>query len=260
MQKSDSLSLLFISNCDYPHRMSNVGQLPMPNNLHSGGVPKSKLKRKTPSELRGELLKKKNLLEGSNDSGTSTSSMNADGAVSESNKSDPLKALRLRTLDEHFPVTKSNSNDKHEVQNSCLEGTVASEDGNDTSRQINNSSDKCITNTFKSVRDLSFGGGMIYNSTLVDMIGVDNTPQSLLMFAGRNVHSLSLYTPLSSDVPVLYSPVPFENAALCAPEVRCKQVRRVEHMSSQVKDSNMYSEPMRSSSPGICYNIEIRDA
>ncbi|KAG6430682.1 hypothetical protein SASPL_108754 [Salvia splendens] len=182
--------------------MSNVataGQFPVPNNLHSGGVPKNKLKRKTPSELRGELLKKKNLLDGSDDSGTSTGSMrNADGAVSESNNSDPLKAVQLRTLDEHFPVTKSSrlfcrkeilkenipskcvgsmknsslssdSKDKHEVQNSCLEGTVASEDGNDTSRQINNSSDKCITNTFKSVRDLSFGGGMIYNSTLVDM-------------------------------------------------------------------------------------------
>lgn len=31
-------------------------------------------------------------------------------------------------------------------------------------------------------------------------------------------------------------------------------------MSSQVKDSNMYSESMRSSSPGICYSIEITDA
>ncbi|KAL1549246.1 hypothetical protein AAHA92_17375 [Salvia divinorum] len=35
--------------------------------------------------------------------------------------------------------------------------------------KINNSSDKCITNTFKSVQDLYLGGGMIYNSTLVDM-------------------------------------------------------------------------------------------
>ncbi|XP_047961431.1 uncharacterized protein LOC125206186 [Salvia hispanica] len=466
----------------------------MPNNLHSGGVPKSKLKRKTPSELRGELLKKKNLLEGSYDIGTSIGSMrNADGAVPESNKSDPLKAVRLRTLDEHFPVTKSSrlfcrkeilkenipskcvgfiknssltsdSKDKHEVQNSCFEGTVASEDGNDTSRQINNSSDKCVTNTFKSVRDLSFGGGMIYNSTLVDMgralkglvscephaasaplaqpmhrsgnivqqrlseihIPGQKSPLDLTLktsmrvlssssvnwfhrlsncatldvmglfsherFQGQNmtlahptctsqivrfgvfhswvhpqsslphvvistltsavavctVHfvamftisdgpnktkhpcyayvsqstrslrsllkehdasfsmplchskveevtaedlvalseiernnlgkplesgsayissysliqgfllledqnfqsSLSLYTPLSgTDVPVLYSPVLFENASLCASEVR-----RV------VKDSNMYSEAMRSSSPGICYSIEIRDA
>ncbi|KAL1549247.1 protein downstream neighbor of Son-like [Salvia divinorum] len=90
------------------------------------------------------------------------------------------------------------------------------------------------------------------------LIGVDNTPQSLLMFSGRNVHALYDFLlnywliplhPLSgSDVPVLYSPVLFENAALCAPEVR------------RVKDYNMYSESMRSSSPGICYSIEIRDA
>ncbi|KAL1549244.1 hypothetical protein AAHA92_17373 [Salvia divinorum] len=75
--------------------------------------------RKTPSELRGELLKKMNLLEGSDDSGTSTGFMrNADGAVSEINKNDPLKAVRFRRMDEHFSVTKTNSNDKHEVQNS----------------------------------------------------------------------------------------------------------------------------------------------
>ncbi|XP_057778359.1 uncharacterized protein LOC130997117 [Salvia miltiorrhiza] len=532
--------------------MSNVataGQLPMPNNLHyggvaAGGVSKTKLKRKTPSELRGELLKKKSLLEGSDESPTFTGSMrNADEAVSGSNKSDSLKAARFRRMDEHYPVTKTSrlfcrkenlkenvpsksvgsmknssftldSNDKHEVQNSCLEGTVASEGGNNTSRQTNHSSENCTTNAFKSVRELSLGGGMRSNSSSVDMgkalkglvscephaasaplpqpmhrsgnivqqrlseihipgrkspldltlktsmrvllsssvnwfhrlincatlndmglfshegfqgqsmtsahstctsqitrhgvfhswmhpqsslphvvisaltsavggqldflskrqqawedsfrslyymlrkklckifyvctvhfvamftisdgpnktkhscyayvsqstrnlrsllkeydvsfsmplchskveevtaedlvalseieknnlgktrameslTGVDNTPQSLLTFAGGNVHALydfllnyrSLYSPLTgSDVPVLYSPVPFENAALSAPEVRCKQVRRVEHMSSQQKDSNMYSEPMKSSSSGICYSIEIRDA
>ena len=31
-------------------------------------------------------------------------------------------------------------------------------------------------------------------------------------------------------------------------------------MSSQLKDSNMYSEPMRSSSSGISYSIELKDA
>ncbi|KAK6131621.1 hypothetical protein DH2020_034635 [Rehmannia glutinosa] len=101
------------------------------------------------------------------------------------------------------------------------------------------------------------------------MIGVDNTPQSLLMFTGnKNVHALydfllnyrSFFTSLTGgDVPVLYSPVPFENAALSTPEVRCKQVRRVEYMSSQLKDSSMDSEP-KSSSAGICYSVEIRDA
>ncbi|KAL0374761.1 UNVERIFIED_CONTAM: hypothetical protein Sradi_3391800 [Sesamum radiatum] len=98
------------------------------------------------------------------------------------------------------------------------------------------------------------------------MTGVDNTPQSLLMFTGsKNVHAMydlllnyrSFLTSLTgADVPVLYSPVPFQNAALSAPEVRCKQVRRVDY---QLHDSNMDSEPNRTSSAGICYSVEIRD-
>ncbi|KAL2250863.1 UNVERIFIED_CONTAM: hypothetical protein Sindi_2208600 [Sesamum indicum] len=101
------------------------------------------------------------------------------------------------------------------------------------------------------------------------MTGVDNTPQSLLMFTGsKNVHAMydlllnyrSFLTSLTgADVPVLYSPVPFQNAALSAPEVRCKQVRRVDYISSQLQDSNMDSEPTRTSSAGMCYSVEIRD-
>ncbi|CAA0837787.1 Unknown protein [Striga hermonthica] len=101
------------------------------------------------------------------------------------------------------------------------------------------------------------------------LIGVDNTPQSLLMFSGnKNVHALydfllnyrSFLTSLTGgDVPVLYSPVPFENAALSTPEVRCKQVRKVDYLSSRLKDSNTDSEP-KSSGGGICYSVEIKDA
>lgn len=43
-------------------------------------------------------------------------------------------------------------------------------------------------------------------------------------------------------------------------QVRCKQVRRVDHMSSHLKESNIDSEPFRSSSTGICYSVEIKDA
>ncbi|RVW11954.1 hypothetical protein CK203_091837 [Vitis vinifera] len=56
-----------------------------------------------------------------------------------------------------------------------------------------------------------------------------NLGQSLLSFSGnKNVHALydfmlnyrSFLTSLTSvDVPLLYSPVPFQNAALSAPEV-----------------------------------------
>ncbi|KAL0308224.1 UNVERIFIED_CONTAM: hypothetical protein Sradi_5764700 [Sesamum radiatum] len=101
------------------------------------------------------------------------------------------------------------------------------------------------------------------------MTGVDNTPQSLLMCTGsKNVHAIydlllnyrSFLTSLTgADVPVLYSPVPFQNAALSTPEVRCKQVRKVDYISSQPHDSNMDSEPNRTSCAGICYSVEIRD-
>ncbi|KAL6521213.1 hypothetical protein OROGR_017782 [Orobanche gracilis] len=101
------------------------------------------------------------------------------------------------------------------------------------------------------------------------IIGVDNTPQSLLMFTGnKNVHALydfllnyrSLLISLTGgDVPVLYSPVPFENAAHSTPEIKCKQLRRVDNMSSQLKDSYMDSDP-KSSYAGICYIVEVRDA
>lgn len=529
--------------------VATAGQLPLPNTFHyggvaAGGVSKTTLKRKIPSELRGELLKKKNSLELSAKSPSVTSfTRNPDGAVSGTMKSDTLKTARFARIDAHYPATKisrllcrkenikenipsncvgsmknsslaSDSTAKHQVQDSCLKGPVASEGGSNTSRQFNNSSEKCTTNTFKSVRERSLGGGMSQDSSSVDMgkalkglvscehraasatlsepmhgagniapqrlseihipgqkipldltlktsmrvlssssvnwfhrlvncatlndmglflhegvqdqsmtsaqptctsqikshggfhswvhpqsslphvaisaltsaiggqldflskrqqawedsfrslyfmlrkkrcrlfyvctvqfvvlftisggpnktkdscyayvsqstrnlrsilkeydvsfsmplchskveevsaedlvelsvivknnlgktqamesmAGVDNTPQSLLMFAGKNVHALydfllnyrSFYTPLTgSDVPVLYSPVPFENAALSAPEVRCKQVRRVDHMSSQLKESNIDSEPFRSSSTGICYSVEIKDA
>ncbi|GFP94930.1 hypothetical protein PHJA_001637400 [Phtheirospermum japonicum] len=128
------------------------------------------------------------------------------------------------------------------------------------------------------------------------LTGVDNTPQSLLMFTGnKNVHALYdfllnyrffLTSLTAGDVPVLYSPVPFENAACSTPEINqlysiaylwdsylqilqkeeikkesvtCKQVRRVDHLSSQLKDSSMDSEP-KSSSSGICYSVEVKGA
>ncbi|KAG4921471.1 hypothetical protein JHK82_050437 [Glycine max] len=58
---------------------------------------------------------------------------------------------------------------------------------------------------------------------------VDNSPASLLAFSGiNNVHALYdfllnyrfLLTSLSSvDIPVLWSPVPFQNSALSSPDV-----------------------------------------
>ncbi|PPD95897.1 hypothetical protein GOBAR_DD07064 [Gossypium barbadense] len=101
---------------------------------------------------------------------------------------------------------------------------------------------------------------------------VDNTPQSLLAFSGnRNVHGLydillnyrSFLTFLNAvDVPVLYSPVPFQHAALSAPEVRCMEIKRADHGtylshgSSTLNDG--HSTPI--SSAGLCYSVEIKDS
>ncbi|MBA0746796.1 hypothetical protein Gogos_009284 [Gossypium gossypioides] len=101
---------------------------------------------------------------------------------------------------------------------------------------------------------------------------VDNTPESLLAFSGnQNVHGLydillnyrSFLTFLNAvDVPVLYSPVPFQHAALSAPEVRCMEIKRADHGtylshgSSTLNDG--HSTPI--SSAGLCYSVEIKDS
>ncbi|TYH21805.1 hypothetical protein ES288_A04G075500v1 [Gossypium darwinii] len=101
---------------------------------------------------------------------------------------------------------------------------------------------------------------------------VDNTPQSLLAFSGnQNVHGLydillnyrSFLTFLNVvDVPVLYCPVPFQHAALSAPEVRCMEIKRADHGTSLSHASSTlndgHSTPI--SSAGLCYSVEIKDS
>ncbi|CAI9097535.1 OLC1v1033987C1 [Oldenlandia corymbosa var. corymbosa] len=103
----------------------------------------------------------------------------------------------------------------------------------------------------------------------VAMSYVDNGSQSLLMFSGnQNVHGLYDFllnyryylTSLTGvDVPILCSPVPFENGALSSPQVRCKEVRRADQLHLSSKDLNGEVELARGSSPGICYSVEIKD-
>ncbi|XP_059668609.1 uncharacterized protein LOC132313713 [Cornus florida] len=105
---------------------------------------------------------------------------------------------------------------------------------------------------------------------LGSMSDVDNSPQSLLTFNGNeNVHGLYDFllnyrfflTSLSGgDVPVLYSPVPFQNAALSAPEVRCKEVRKADHISFPLKEVDAKEEFNQDSSADFCYSVEIKDA
>ncbi|CAN4113912.1 unnamed protein product [Withania somnifera] len=100
------------------------------------------------------------------------------------------------------------------------------------------------------------------------MSDVDNKPSSLLAFTGnKNVHSLYDFllnyryfvTSLTGvDVPVLYSPIPFENAALTSPEVRCKEIRRIDQVAFQGMESNVGCEPSQQPSSGMCYSVEIK--
>lgn len=97
---------------------------------------------------------------------------------------------------------------------------------------------------------------------------VDNTTQSLLSFTGNeNVHGLydvllnykSLLNSLSAvDVPVLYSPQPFQNGCLHIPEVKCREMRRAD-MSSGGFDTEQGSA-FASTAGNICYSMEVKDA
>ncbi|RDX97038.1 Protein downstream neighbor of Son [Mucuna pruriens] len=99
---------------------------------------------------------------------------------------------------------------------------------------------------------------------------VDNSPESLLFFSGNNnVHGLydfllnyrSLLTSLSGvDVPVLCSPVPFQNSALSSPDIKYMETRRAEDIAASYNGSVWKDgESARGSSDGLC-TIEIKDA
>ncbi|KAJ4705446.1 Protein downstream neighbor of Son [Melia azedarach] len=102
------------------------------------------------------------------------------------------------------------------------------------------------------------------------LFDIDNTPQSLLAFTdNKNVHALydfilnyrSFLTFLTaSDVPILYSPVPFQSAALSAPEVSCREVKRSDHIAALPKGCfPKDGETTQGSSLGSCCSIEIKD-
>ncbi|XP_057431794.1 uncharacterized protein LOC130724549 isoform X2 [Lotus japonicus] len=100
---------------------------------------------------------------------------------------------------------------------------------------------------------------------------IDNSPESLLVFSGNNnVHGLYdlllnyriLWTSLSGvDVPVLCSPVPFQNSALSSPDIKCMETRRAEHFAASCNKSIWKDGESAPRSPdGLCYSIEIKDA
>ncbi|CAA0386417.1 unnamed protein product [Arabidopsis thaliana] len=93
---------------------------------------------------------------------------------------------------------------------------------------------------------------------------IDNTPESFLAFVGNeSVHGLydlllnyrsSFEFLPTADVPVLYSPVPFQNAALSSPEIKCSEMVKTEHTSCyMVEIKGEYIPPWIISN--ICANV-----
>ncbi|CAH8381607.1 unnamed protein product [Eruca vesicaria subsp. sativa] len=93
---------------------------------------------------------------------------------------------------------------------------------------------------------------------------IDNTPQSFLAFEGNEsvngVYDLllnyrsSLGFLLTEDVPVLYSPVPFQNAAVSSPEIKCTEMVKTDHTSCyMVEIKSEYLPPWIISN--ICANV-----
>ncbi|XP_010908162.1 uncharacterized protein [Elaeis guineensis] len=111
-------------------------------------------------------------------------------------------------------------------------------------------------------------GQTVHMDSLSD---ADNSPQSLLSFIGNEkVHGLydfllnhrfisKSFTGI--DVPALYAPVPFQNASLHVPEVRCKEMRKADMVvpSSSGSDTEDTEAIPGLSATGICYSLEIKD-
>ncbi|KAM3271578.1 hypothetical protein ACQJBY_042025 [Aegilops geniculata] len=126
---------------------------------------------------------------------------------------------------------------------------------------------------FSKIRTLNLG-----QTLHIDALSeVDNTMQSLLSFTGnKSVHGLydvllnykSFLNSLSAtDVPVLYSPVPFQNGSLHIPEVICREMRKADNglASSSVFDDGgepglAASDPPLVAGGSMCYSMEIKDA
>ncbi|KAL3532201.1 hypothetical protein ACH5RR_005722 [Cinchona calisaya] len=193
--------------------MATVGPLVPANNttIQYGGGGASKvstattLKRKTPSELRGELLKRKNVIElvDESPSPVTASTMNSDGVVPACKKDLPKnpRYIDIR-MDELFPVRKNSiwlrlqSKEEISKENAPLKhagrlnaSSVPSHLGAESQPQIVckgdsvtsvafsedrttktcNTAEKCSESTFRSVAELSLGAENLSGLSNLDM-------------------------------------------------------------------------------------------
>lgn len=125
----------------------------------------------------------------------------------------------------------------------------------------------CLTEVATSIEDIheltEFEKSHPGQTRLVDsMIAVDNSPQSVLVFSGqKSVHGLYdfllnhrslLSSTTGADVPVLYSPVSFQNASLVLPEVLCKKTQ------SPVEANVIANEQAKELTMNTKYSLEVK--
>ncbi|KAI5070502.1 hypothetical protein GOP47_0014845 [Adiantum capillus-veneris] len=125
----------------------------------------------------------------------------------------------------------------------------------------------CLTKVATSIEEIQelteFEKSHPGQTRLVDsMIAVDNSPQSLLVFNGqKSVHGLydlllnhrsMLSSTTGADVPVLYSPVTFQNASLVMSEVLCKKTQ------SPVESNVISNEQSKGLLMNTNYSLEVK--
>ncbi|BBN08317.1 protein downstream neighbor of Son [Marchantia polymorpha subsp. ruderalis] len=97
---------------------------------------------------------------------------------------------------------------------------------------------------------------------------MDNSPQSVLVFKGKNVHRLFDFllnyrfvvgSANAKEIPVLYSPVEFKTATLHAPEIKCKRAEYDSSARNQLAGS-MTGRMKGTNVPEMMYSLEVKDA
>ncbi|KAK0586018.1 hypothetical protein LWI29_038025 [Acer saccharum] len=77
----------------------------------------------------------------------------------------------------------------------------------------------------------------------------------------QNLGQILLDFLMAVDVPILYSPVPFQNASLSGPEVTCTEMKNSDNIAAPCKGSvSKDGETTQGSSSCFCCSIEIKDA
>ncbi|KAL9675864.1 hypothetical protein QQ045_004072 [Rhodiola kirilowii] len=96
--------------------------------------------------------------------------------------------------------------------------------------------------------------------TISSSICAFNSNVSLWYFSPMYIDRSLLTFLIGADVPMLYSPVMFQNASLHTPEIQCKELKTLDRTAFTPKGSNMKNGDVQEfSSSSACYSIEVKD-